>query len=1119
MHSHEKKKIEHLSSNKRSLLDKYLAKEQPDTRIARRTISGPVPLSFSQQRLWFLDRLIPDSPLYNVFNLLRFTFPVNTEVLQKSLHEIARRHESLRTHFTTIDGQPMQMVEPVSYIYVPIIDIRGMPEADRQTELQRLTNEEAQKPFDLMQGPLLRVTLIRIADQDYVFTIAMHHIITDGWSMNIFFKELSTLYEAYSRGLPSPLPELPIQFPDFALWQRHWLQGKILEEQLTYWGNKLSDINPMELPTDFPRSSVQTFRGAAKAFKFPGELYQVIRRVCQEHSCTMFMALLAVFKIMVFRLTGQHDIAVGSPISGRNRTEIEGLIGFFVNVVVMRTQLSGEESFHQVLKMVKTTALEAYSHQDLPFEMLVEELQPNRDLSHNPLFQVMFQVVSGQPFDSSQEEDLSMPQILVETAKFDLTISFNDGPKTLTGSIEYNTDLFKGQTIDRYITIFQTLLQQVIAQPYQPVRSFSLISPEERNRVLERWNATQTDCPRYQTIPALFKKAANHYPNALAVSYGSQHLTYAELDQQSDQLATYLVKRGMITEQLVGVCLERSISLVVTLLGILKAGGAYVPLDPSYPRERIHAMVGDARLAWILTEDAYAHLLPASSSVIILSREWEKIKQAPRTPLAPDVQSGHLAYVMYTSGSTGQPKGIEVPHRAVIRLLFNTNYISIEPGDTFAQGSNTSFDASVFEIWGALLQGAHLVIVPPEYSMAPVRYAALIEEKGINTIFLTTALLNQFAQQAPWAFRSLRQLFFGGETVTPLWVREILLNSPLQRLVHVYGPTENTTFSSWFEVRTVSQSDMTVPIGQPISNTYLYVLDHQLEPVPMGIPGELYIGGEGLARGYLHRPALTATCFLPDPFTTEPGARMYRTGDMVRMNEGGDLEFMGRKDRQVKLRGFRIELEEIEWNLQQHPLVQDCLIHVWDELPDDKRIVAYLTVKSPDTLTPATVRQYIRERLPEYMVPSAFMILPHFPLNPNGKIDFNKLPRPAGEQAVKSPLSHVEPRTPTEKVIGDIWKEVLQLSEIDIYDNFFDLGGHSLLIAKVHTRLNEHYKSDIPLIALFQFPTIYHLSQHLGELPGQVEEVSHHDLQHITDRISKQKKALIMSKKNKPKFK
>jgi len=1042
---------------------------------------GEMLLSFAQARLWFLEQLEPGSSAYNIPAAVRLTGSLDVVALEQSLQEIVQRHEALRTTFAMVSGEPIQVISPVLALTLPLVDLHSLPEAQQEAEVERLATESAQQPFDLAMGPLLRATLLNLGEAEHVLLLTMHHIVSDGWSMGVLIRELAALYEAFSTGKPSPLPELPIQYADFAHWQRQWLQGEVLAAQLSYWQQQLAGAPAvLELPTDRPRPAVQTFRGATQFLALPEPLSQKLKTLSQRSGVTLFMTLLAAFQTLLYRYTGQEDICIGSPIANRNRSETEDLIGFFVNTLVLRTDMSENPSFKELLLRVREVTLGAYAHQDLPFEQLVEALQPERNLSHQPLFQVMF-VLQNAPMSALELPDLTLSSLNIDssTAKFDLTMSMEDTEQGLVGSLEYNTDLFDAATISRMREHFQTLLEGIVAEPDQRLSDLPLLTQPERQQLLVKWNDTQVDYPKDVCVHQLFEAQAEQTPEVVAVVFEDQQLTYGELNRRANQVAHHLRSLGVDPDGLVGIFVERSLEMVVGLLGILKAGGAYVPLDPSYPQERLVFMLKDAQVPILLTQQQLVEKLPEHQArVVCLDTDWEAIARQSQEKPVSEVTPDHLAYVIYTSGSTGKPKGVCISHRAVNRLVLNTNYVKLEPSDRVAQASNCSFDAATFEIWGALLHGARLVGVSKDVVLSPKDFAAQLREQGISVLFLTTALFNQLAKEVPSAFNSVRHLLFGGEAVDPRLVKMVLENSPPQRLLHVYGPTESTTFASWHLVQEVPEGVTTIPIGRPLSNTQIYLLDNQMHPVPVGVPGELYIGGDGLARGYLNRPELNAERFIVNPFSNKPGAHLYKTGDLARYQPDGNIEFLGRLDDQVKIRGFRIELGEIEAVLGQHPDVNETVVMVREDVPGNKRLVAYLLTKESPAPSMQELHHFLKQQLPEYMVPNAFVLLDALPLTSNGKVNRRALPAP---DTTRPELAgtYVAPRTSVEELLTGIWSDVLRLEKVGIHDNFFELGGDSILSIQIIARANQAGLKLTPK-QLFQYQTIAELATVTG---------------------------------------
>ncbi|HEY0734013.1 MAG TPA: amino acid adenylation domain-containing protein, partial [Herpetosiphonaceae bacterium] len=1058
-------------------LAEQIAQTQPEPSLLpaltpRPATTDALPLSFAQQRLWFLQQLDPSSTVYHTPILVRLTGALDVDALQRSLHTIIQRHEALRTAFVLHDAQPVQAIVPQVALPLPLNDLSALNLADRTRAIDQLTERDIQQPFDLGTPPLLRARVLRLAADEHLLLLTLHHIITDGWSLGVLLRELAALYADPAVVLPA----LSVQYADYALWQREWLQGAVREQQLAFWRAQLAGApETLQLPTDHPRPPVQSFRGAAYHFQLAPSLTAALHALSQREDATLFMTLLTAWSTLLAHLSGQWDLTVGTPIANRTQAALEPLIGFFVNTLVLRTDLSGTPTFLDALARVRTTTLAAYAHQDLPFEQVVEALQAQRSLSSSPLFQVLF-ALQNAPLPALRlgEVTLAVQDTPQTTAKFDLSLVLTETDHGLDALLEYATDLFDAATIARLAQHFVTLLDAIVVAPQQPLATLPLLTTSEREQLLTIWNQTQRPYPSDRTVQALVTAQALRQPDAVALVYGAEQLTYAELDTRANRLAHQLRARGVGPEVLVGVCLERSLHLVVAMLATLKAGGAYVPLDPAYPQDRLAFMLQDTQTPVILTEERFLALLPEHSAyTVCLDTAWEQIAHQPATDPAVPVTADGLAYVMYTSGSTGQPKGTAITHQAIVRLICNTDYVALTPEDRIAQASNTAFDAATFEIWGTLISGAQLVGVDRETALSPEAFAELLREQAITTIFMTTAWFNQVASLAPDALHSLKNVLFGGEASDPQRVRTVLHQHPPQRLLNVYGPTESTTFASWYEVRDVPAEATTVPIGYPIANTTLYLLDGLMQPVPIGIPGELYIGGDGLARGYLHRPELTAEKFVPNPFGA-PGARLYRTGDLARYRADGAIDFVGRIDHQVKLRGFRIELGEIEAVLGQHPAVQETIVVVREDQAGDPRLVAYVVEnQEPRTKHPgddtdgsrfsvlgSTLRAFVKERLPEYMLPAAIVVLERLPLTPNGKVDRRALPAPDYTQAVET---FVAPRTPLEEQIAGIWAEVLGVAQVGIQDNFFALGGHSLLATQVITRIRETCQIALPL--------------------------------------------------------
>ena len=1045
-----------------------------------------LPLSFAQQRLWIIDQLSPGDPVYNIAFAVSLSGPLDVTSLEASFNEIIRRHESLRTTFDTVGGEPVQVIAPSLSISLPVIDLTSHPPEERDQTLRELALAEAQRPFDLKRGPLVRFTLVRLGDEEHVVLWTAHHIVADGWSLGVLLGELGQLYPAFRRGLASPLKELTIQYADYAVWQREWQQSAALNRSLAFWREQLKGAPPvLTVPTFNPRPPVQSFRGARHHLFISKRVYDGLNAISRQSLATMYMTLLAAFNVLLYRFTGMDDLPVGTIIANRQQPEVEGLIGFFANTLVLRNDLSGDPDFMTLLGRIKQVSLEAYAHQEVPFELLVEKLQPQRDLKYNPLFQVAFTYLDDKLPAASILSDVSIKRLEFDpqVSHFDLTLDLLRGRDSVSGYLEYNTDLFDKSAIARLANNFQNLLEAIVSNPRERISRLPLLSEEERRQALIEWNATRTNYLGQSCVHQLFEQQAQQKPDATAVVFHDERLSYRQLNERANQLAHHLKKLGVGPEVRVGICVERSVEMIIGLLGILKAGGVYVPLDPEYPRERLEFMMADAEISVLLTEQHLADLLPAEDRpVFLLDVDWPSLTDESTESPVNETTPDNLAYVIYTSGSTGGPKGVEITHRAIVRLVNRTDYVQLATDDRVAQLSNSSFDAATFELWGALLNGATLVGMIKDVALTPQKFADEIRDRKITTIFLTTALFNLLAREVPGIFQPLRHLLFGGENVEPGWVREVLEKGAPERLLHVYGPTESTTFTTWQKVEVV-QDTGTIPIGRPIANTEVYILDREMQPVPIGVAGELYIGGDGLARGYLKQPVLTAIRFVPHPFSAEPGQRLYRTGDVGRYRPDGAIEFLGRTDHQVKIRGFRVELGEIEGLLLQLPQVAQAVAMLREDVPGDKRLVAYVVPKNGNELAVTELRADLREKLPPYMIPSAFVMLDALPLTPNGKVDHHALP-PPDHIRTGAEEQYVAPRTPLEQSLARIWSEVLNVEQVGVHDNFFDLGGHSLLATQVVSRVREIMHVEVMLRDLFAAPTIAALAQIILNAPS-----------------------------------
>jgi amino acid adenylation domain-containing protein len=1032
-------------------------------------------LSFAQQRLWFLNQLEPGSAVYNIPDASRLRGPLNEMALAKALNEIVRRHEVLRTVYPECQGQPLQQIAPPRPVKLEHIDLTGIPERVREAQADRLATEEVIKPFDLAHDQLLRALLIKIGNDDHILLLTMHHIASDGWSLGVIRRELAQLYEAYLSNESSPLPELPIQYGDFAHWQRSNLSGEVLESRLAYWRKQLSgQLQPLELPCDHPRPTVQSYKGRTRRSYLSADLVQNLKAIGLHESATFFMTLLAVFKTLMYRYTEQEDLLVGTPTAGRDRAETEGLIGFFVNTIVLRTDLSGNPTFRELLRRVRDVSVGAFAHQDLPFEKLAAEINPERNRSRTPLFQTLFAL------QSASSGTIELPGLRAEpyhvdwqSSKFDLSLfATEDSVGGCQLLLEYCTDLFETETIDRMLGHFRVLIESICRNPDEQISQLPMLTAAEQNQLVFAWNETTTAYPRDKCVHQLFEEQVDCTPDAVALLFGTKAMTYRELNESANRVAHHLMTRGVKSGDYVGLCFDRSFELIIAILGILKAGAAYVPLDPTYPKDRLLYMIEDAGLALLVGQHDLIERLPVGNATLVCpDTDWEAIAHESNKNPACKNSPTDLAYIMYTSGSTGQPKGVMIPHRGIVRLVKDTNYVRLGHDEVFLLAAPIAFDASTFEIWGALLNGAR-VAIPPAGLLSLRDLSDSIAQFNVTTMWLTSGLFHLMTDTSVDDFKKLRQLLAGGDILSVPHVRRVLENAPNCRLINGYGPTESTTFSC---CHTVANPRLTsIPIGRPISNTQVYILDRNLAPVPIGVPGELYIGGDGLAVGYLNKPDLTAERFVANPFR-ELGNRLYKTGDRVRYLADGTIEFFGRMDNQVKIRGFRIELDEISAALNLHPEIRDSVAIVHEPAAGDKRLIAYYVSKSAVPPPMQELKTFLSDRLPTWTVPSLFIHLESMPLSANGKIDRRALPAPDLRNGENRET--LAPRNPIEAELVQIWEELLKIRPVGIRDSFFELGGHSLLAVRMMSRVEQVYGKKVPLSDLFTMPTIEHLAQ------------------------------------------
>ncbi|GEJ57771.1 hypothetical protein AMYX_25120 [Anaeromyxobacter diazotrophicus] len=1032
--------------------------------VSRQPEGEPRRASFAQQRLWFLDRLAPGSTRYNVPVAARLDGPLDVAALGRALAELVRRHEVLRTCFAEADGSPSPIVLEAGPVPLPLEDLSSLPAGEREAAARRRATDEAQRPFDLARGPVFRAHLFRLDPLAHLLLVTVHHVASDGWSAGVMTRELGELYRAFAAGRPSPLPELPLQYADYARWQRAWLTGEALEAQLGYWRERLAGAPALlALPTDRPRPPVASDRGGHVRFQVPTALAQAVLRVGRAEGATPFMTLLAAFQVLLGKLAGQEDVCVGTPIANRTRAELEGLVGFFVNTLVLRGDLSGDPSFRDLLVRTRDAALAAYAHQDVPFEMVVEALQPRRALSHSPLFQAMFAL------DDTPRAPLSLDGLTLTPAQpeggaaaFDLTLSLAGGADGLEGDLEYNADLFDDETARRMLRQLQTLLAAIAAAPDRRLSSLPCMDEAERHRLVRTWSRNDAPAPLDPSFAARCEGWARRSPGACAVSFGGEALTYRELNARASALSRRLRTHGVRRGVRVGICAERSTEMVVAVLAVMKAGGAYVPLDPTYPAQRLAFMLEDAGLGLLL---AQPHLRARLGSTTVQAMALDGSAMAGGEPTADEDGPGpeDVAYAIYTSGSTGRPKAALLKHRGLVNLSEAQRVaFGLGPGSRVLQFSPFSFDASVWELAMALGNGATLCLAPQEVLGSATELTALMKEQRITHVTLPPSVL---AVLAPEELPELATVISAGEACT----RELVERwAPGRRMWNAYGPTETTVCAT---MGPCSAEDARPPsIGKPIANARAYVLDARQRPVPVGVPGELCIGGVGVAQGYLHRPELTAERFLPDPF--EPGGRIYRTGDLARWRADGTIEFLGRIDQQVKVRGFRIEPAEVEAALRRHPAVRECLVLAREDRPGDARLVAYVGHGEGAAPSAAELKAAVRAELPEHMLPTAYVCLAKLPLSPSGKVDRAALPAPEA----RSERAYVAPRTEVEEKLAGLCAGLLNVERVGVEDDFFELGGHSLLATQLLSRVREAFQVELPLRTLFERPTVADLA-------------------------------------------
>ncbi|MBW4477616.1 MAG: amino acid adenylation domain-containing protein [Tolypothrix brevis GSE-NOS-MK-07-07A] len=1071
-------KYSNLSSGKKALLEKWKAGKLQADVIPTRQDCQNIPLSFSQQRLWFIDQLYHGSYFYNIPIAFHIQGNLNIAALEQSLNEIIKRHEVWRTTFRLVNGEPTQEIA-LQYTWdLPVINLEHLSGKDWEAEVKQFAAESAKKPFNLAKGLLVRATLLRLSEEEHVLLVTMHHIITDGWSCGVFLRELSSLYAAFSKNQPSPLPKLPIQYADFTIWQRDRLKGEFLATQLNYWKQQLQgELAVLQLPTDRPRPNLTTFTGAKQYFTFSASLTNALKQLSQREDATLFMSLLTAFNILLYRYTDQEDILIGSPIANRNRPELEEMLGLFVNTLVLRNNLSGNPSFRELLHRVREVTLDAYAHQDLPFEMIVEELQPERDLSRNPLYEVMF-VLQNTPSSVQEVSGLTLRTLEFDsgTAQLDIFLSMSESEEGLTGCLEYNTDIFDTTTITQFTNNFQTLLENIVANPEQYLNELSILSGFEQKELLFQLNQTHADYPQDIFLHQLFEQQVKLTPDYIALISNFEEITYLQLNHRVNQLAHYLQKKGVTKETLVALCLERDLDMVVGILAILKAGGAYIPLDPSYPVERLNFMLSDSQASLLISKQEILEQLSlfAAKTVCLDIHKEEIAQESLENPINLS-SSDNLAYIIYTSGSTGTPKGVLGTHRGTVNgLHWLWKTYPFSEGEVCCQKTAISFVDSVWEIFAPLLQGIPTVIISNATVLDPQLFIESLVQYKVSRIILVPSLLRLLLDNYSHLVKKLKHLKFwitSGEALSVKLVQTFQELIPEAKLINLYGSSEVSANATYYNTSLLPEQASSVPIGHPINNTQVYVLNRDLQPTPIGVVGELYIGGDGLAKGYLHRTELTQERFIDNPFM--PGSKLYKTGDLVRYLRDGNLEYLGRRDEQVKIRGFRVELGEIATAIAQHPNARESVVIASNDNQDNPRLIAYVVTDKQDINT--ELLPYLQQKLPNYMLPSAFIVLEKLPLTPNGKVDKRALPN---SEVIQSNINKafIAPQNFTELALAKIWENLLNTNPIGVTDNFFDLGGHSFLAVRLMAQIYDKFEHNLPLSTLFENPTIEKLA-------------------------------------------
>ncbi len=1083
--------------------------------LTKRCDPGPYKLSFAQHRIWFLQQFDLGSAAYNDPTALRIKGPLNTPALELTLNEIVRRHRVLQMNFPAKDGQPTQVFSKIEHLPIVVHNLQKDTDTDEEEQIRDFVNRFSRQPFDLSCAPLIRAGLLRIATDDYALVVSIHHIVLDGWSKGIMLKELISLYEAFAKGKPSPLGELPIQYTDYVHWLHEWMQGRVYETQSAYWKTALAGSTAMlELPVDHPRPNVPSGKGSIQPFHIPGDKLQALNTLARWENVTLFMLLMAVYNTLLFRYSGQEDILIGVPIAGRHRVELEGLIGLFVNTLVIRTDLSRNSTFKILLQGVRAVFMEAYKHQDMPFERLVEELNPQRNLSVTPLFQVMFQLQNA-PMPAVNISGLTIIPIQIDTgfSQVDLSLTLWEKAGVMKGTFEYSTDLFEIDTIQRMTGHFQALLDAILDNVDREISQIPMLSEEESRCLLVQWNDTDCDYPTDLCIYRLFEVCAARNPGEVAVIFDGERLSYSELNRQANRLAHLLQEMNVGTETLVGICMENSLALIVGVIGILKAGGAYIPMDSTYPDGRLMSILKDARPPVLVTQASYLdRFVGYGGKVIGLGPGMDALAEQSADDCINRCRPENAACVIYTSGSTGEPKGILIENRNIVNLVYSfIRSYNPGPGDRILPLTSIASASFVGEILPMLTSGGAIFLADRVFILDIKKLKSLISDQHI-TILSTVPSMIARLNSGGWRPGGLRLLLSGGEALSAGDIDHLM---ETVTIVNGYGLTEATVCST-YAIANESRPDFSkspvISVGRPIINTQVYILDKYFNPAPIGVPGEIYIGGEGISRGYLNNPELTFDKFINKSFFgggrgagfSKKAPLLYRTGDLGSWQPDGSIKFLGRIDTQVQVHGHRIELSEIETCLGLHPAIADVAVVVREIVPGDRRLAAYVVAGGGQKVGGSELREWLGRRVPEYMLPAFFVFIETMPLTVNGKVDIDVLPVPSGVRQDLD-VKYKAPQTEIEQAIASVWMEYLHLENVGINDNFFELGGHSLLLTQVHSRLSEMYERDLTIVDMFRYPTIHMLAGYIGQEETKKPGNSY---QKIQERALKQRQAL-----------